>query len=106
MIFKKTIFSIIKYSILIAIFFFAVNVTINLTLNKIETRIDSAINKLETRFEKKLSALDEDLSLEKLKSEIIFAAEHGGISEEDKEKLGKSLAIIYKRDILPLFNFF
>ena len=99
MLFKKTIFSIIKYIILIAVFFFAVNLTINSALNKVEAR-------LEARFEKILTSLDEDISLEKLKNEIITAAEKGGISEEDKEKIGKSLAIIYKRDILPLFDFF
>tara|TARA_Y100000590_G_C15122757_1_gene789341 strand:+ start:137 stop:436 length:300 start_codon:yes stop_codon:yes gene_type:complete len=99
MLFKKTIFSIIKYIILIAVFFFAVNLTINSALNKVEARF-------EARFEKILTSLDEDISLEKLKNEIITAAEKGGISEEDKEKIGKSLAIIYKRDILPLFDFF
>ena len=88
--------SIMKYFIIITFFFVAAYYTANFTFDAILLKVDLKLQ----------NNIEESLSLEKLKREIIFAAEHGGITEEDKEILAKSLATIYKRDILPLFKDF
>ena len=88
--------SITKYFIIITFFFVAAYYAVNFTFEAILLQVDLKLQ----------NNINEGLSLEKLKREIIFAAEHGGITEEDKEILAKSLATIYKRDILPLFKDF
>ena len=87
---KDFLISILKYFIIIGFFFYIADLTLK-----------NAVDRLSHDIATKLERLD----LYKLQTEIIKAAEDGGISKEDQQKIGESLAIIYSRDIEPILSY-